>query len=99
MGSLARMPDPSACRSWRIPAHCGKAIQEKEMLLAQTGAAVARGSVGATRLGRRGASPTAGPPPLEDPRFQYLKNLMIKYLCTEEFEVRAADRAWRGVNG
>uniref|UniRef100_A0A7S2S2V8 GRIP domain-containing protein n=1 Tax=Rhizochromulina marina TaxID=1034831 RepID=A0A7S2S2V8_9STRA len=63
-----------------------EAIQEKELLLAQSGAAALRFAGG--RPSRRGASPVPHPPPLEDPRFQYLKNLMIKYLCTDEFEAR-----------
>ena len=74
-----------------------EAIQEKEMMLAQlagkgSGDGSSRGSV----FGARNSTGNMNPSFLrrqsssmpEDPRLQYLKNLMIKYLCTEEFEAK-----------
>ena len=50
------------------------AIQEKEMVLAQL---ACDGPM------RRNSSSIP-----DDPRLQYLKNLMLKYLCTDEFEAK-----------
>lgn len=49
-----------------------EAIQEKESLLQQRPGALAMSSSGGA----------------DDPKLQYLRNLMLKYLCTDEFEAK-----------
>ena len=73
-----------------------EAIQEKEMLLAQlAGEGGVGGSGGGGSLGGGGKGSLdagllrrASSSMPDDPRLQYLKNLMIKYLCTDEFEAK-----------
>ena len=54
-----------------------EALQEKDVALTQAQAEV---NMGARGVARKGGQP-------DDPRMQYLKNLMLKYLCVDELEV------------
>ena len=44
-----------------------------------------RGAQAEANMGVRGIARKGGQP--DDPRMQYLKNLMLKYLCVDELEV------------
>ena len=54
-----------------------EALQEKDVALTQS---QAEANMGVRGIARKGGQP-------DDPRMQYLKNLMLKYLCVDELEV------------
>ena len=60
-----------------------EALQEKDVALTQS---QAEANMGVRGIARKGGQP-------DDPRVQYLKNLMLKYLCVDELEVLSLLRA------
>lgn len=65
-----------------------EAIKEKDMLLAEATSAAQSEGLRRDARGALNGSAAFGQAAIEDPRLQYLKNLMLKYLSTDEFEAK-----------